>query len=135
MKEYLQKNKHNIIVAIIVIIPVTAFYLTLGCPIRFFTGISCPGCGMSRALMAFLMLDFQKAFEMHPLIFIMPFVAVIYIFRKFLPKRLRSVLLVLFFISMLTVYLYRMFSGSNIVYFEPQSGAIFKLFSFISGGI
>lgn len=33
-----------------------------GCPFRFFFGISCPGCGMTRALLAALRLDFAAAF-------------------------------------------------------------------------
>ena len=34
-----------------------------GCPFRFFFGISCPGCGMTRALLAALRLDFAAAFS------------------------------------------------------------------------
>ena len=30
------------------------------CPIKFITGISCAGCGMSRAWLAFLQLDMAK---------------------------------------------------------------------------
>ena len=37
-----------------------------GCPFRFFFGISCPGCGMTRALLAALRLDFAAAFSYHP---------------------------------------------------------------------
>lgn len=41
----------------------------IGCPIRFFTGISCPGCGMSRAVLLLLSGHFQAAFRMHPLVY------------------------------------------------------------------
>ena len=41
----------------------------IGCPIRFFTGISCPGCGMSRAVLLMLSGHFQAAFRMHPLVY------------------------------------------------------------------
>ena len=44
-----------------------------GCPFRFFFGISCPGCGMTRALLAALRLDFAAAFSYHPLFFLLPF--------------------------------------------------------------
>lgn len=40
-----------------------------GCPFRFFFGISCPGCGMTRALLAALRLDFAAAFSYHPVVF------------------------------------------------------------------
>ena len=43
------------------------------CPFRFFFGISCPGCGMTRALLAALRLDFAAAFSYHPLFFLLPF--------------------------------------------------------------
>ena len=41
----------------------------IGCPIRFFIGISCPGCGMSRAVLLMLSGHFQAAFRMHPLVY------------------------------------------------------------------
>ena len=41
--------------------------LDAGCPIRHITGIPCPGCGMTRACLAALRLDFGEAFRMHPL--------------------------------------------------------------------
>lgn len=40
----------------------------IGCPIWFSTGISCPGCGMSRAVLLLLSGHFQAAFRMHPLV-------------------------------------------------------------------
>ncbi|MBO5273467.1 MAG: DUF2752 domain-containing protein [Clostridia bacterium] len=43
------------------------------CPLRYFFGIACPGCGMTRALLAALRLDFAGAFTLHPLWWIVPF--------------------------------------------------------------
>lgn len=34
----------------------------IGCPIRFFIGISCPGCGMSRAVLLMLSGHFRRRF-------------------------------------------------------------------------
>ena len=49
------------------------FALGITCPIRFLTGISCPGCGMTRALLSALRFDFQAAFFYHTLwIFLVP---------------------------------------------------------------
>ncbi len=42
----------------------------IGCPIRYVTGIPCPGCGMSRAAFALLRLDFAEAFVAHPMVFV-----------------------------------------------------------------
>ena len=48
--------------------------LGIGCPIRYLTGVSCPGCGMTRAVRALFELDFKSAFEYHPMVFSMPLV-------------------------------------------------------------
>ena len=37
------------------------------CPILFMTGISCAGCGMTRAWLSLFRLDFGAAFYYHPL--------------------------------------------------------------------
>ena len=44
--------------------------LDVGCVFRRITGIPCPGCGMTRAHLAALRLDFQAAFYYHPLWFL-----------------------------------------------------------------
>ena len=52
---------------------IAVFYLILEsvfgitCPILFLTGISCAGCGMSRAWFCVLRMDFTGAFRYHPL--------------------------------------------------------------------
>ena len=47
--------------------------LGVGCPIRYVTGIPCPGCGLTRAYWAVLHLDFAAAFSYHPLFWLVPF--------------------------------------------------------------
>ena len=37
------------------------------CPFRYFFGVACPGCGMTRALLSALRFDFAAAFSYHPL--------------------------------------------------------------------
>ena len=135
MKDYILKNKRQLITISAIAIPIALFYLTLGCPLRFFTGICCPGCGMSRALWYALKLDFATAFNMHPLIFIMPVVALLFIFRKKLPPKLRIALTVLFCILMSVIYLWRLINGSDIVYIDTSRGFISKILEIISGGI
>lgn len=59
-----------------------ASLLGWGCPLQHFTGIPCPGCGMSRALFALLRLDFGAALRCHPMIYVLPPVALYTLFGK-----------------------------------------------------
>ena len=44
--------------------------MDVGCVFRKTTGVPCPGCGMTRAHLAALRLDFKDAFFYHPLWFL-----------------------------------------------------------------
>lgn len=48
------------------------YLLDIGCVFRLMTGIPCPGCGMTRAWLAALRLDFSAAFAYHPLFWVVP---------------------------------------------------------------
>lgn len=61
---------------------VCASLLGWGCPLQHFTGIPCPGCGMSRALCALLRLDFGAALRWHPMIYVLPPVVLYTLFGK-----------------------------------------------------
>ena len=63
------------------------------CPIRRVTGVICPGCGMSRAWLAALRLDFSEALYYHPMFWAVPVVMLfaLYDFRLF-SKRLYNIL-------------------------------------------
>jgi hypothetical protein len=53
----------------------------LGCPIRHFTGIPCPTCGMTRSFMAVAAGDWNQAFTQHlfgPFLFVICAIAVIH---------------------------------------------------------
>lgn len=115
------------------IIPIALFYVLLEsigitCPIKYITGVSCAGCGMSRALLSLLRLDFKQAFHYHPL-FLFPFIAfTIYVFKnKFSKKTYNSLFMIIIFI-MLAVYFIRMFNpNDDVVVFEPMNGILFRM--------
>lgn len=48
------------------------YWLPITCPILFVTGIPCPGCGLTRAWLAALRLDFAAAFAYHPMFWAIP---------------------------------------------------------------
>ena len=112
---------------ILIFILIAPFYLTIGCPIQFLTGISCFGCGMSRAAIALLQLDFATAFKMHPMIFIMPFVALVILFRKKIPKKVLNGLFIIGAVLMAGTYIFRLIAGSDVIYVNPESGFIYKI--------
>ncbi len=102
--------------------------LGVTCPIRFLTGISCAGCGMSRAWLSLLRLDFAGAFRFHPL-FWLPVPAAALLLRPRLPKRVFTVGLALCGALFLLVYLIRLVLPGEIVVFAPQEGLIWRLLS------
>lgn len=65
MQRYLKK-----IMIPLIILVAAVFLLDISCPIRKLTGFPCPGCGMTRAWLAVLKLNFKEAFRFHPLWFL-----------------------------------------------------------------
>jgi hypothetical protein len=113
------------------LVAVIAFYAVLiavgaTCPIKYVTGISCPGCGMSRAMGALLRLDFSAAAYYHPLSFAMPPVAVGMLFTHATRRhRAFSALLYGTAGALVAVYLYRLLLlEQGVVVAAPQNGLI-----------
>lgn len=94
------------------------------CPIKFFTGVSCPGCGMTRAMLAALRLDFGAALQYHPLFWaVLPVLIAVVLLRRH--KKARAGVLLVSVVAMVGVWLYRMiFMDTDIVVFAPQNGLI-----------
>ena len=121
--------------AIIALITVAALYsvlflLGIGCPIKFISGLSCPGCGMTRATLALLRLDFGAALHFHPVSFVMPLIFGLLVFFYLKQNRLGIKVTVSVFITlMIAVYILRLALGSDIVTLTPKEGAIYRLVS------
>ena len=132
MRAFLHKYKSQCttVLAIIVVYAVL-FMLGITCPIKYLTGVSCPGCGMSRACFNALRLDFKSAFSYHPLWFLLlPFAATVLVF--FLKKKRRAlrITVTLGALLMLAVYILRLIMSENgVVVFEPQNGLAGRLFN------
>lgn len=88
------------------------------CPIYWITGVPCPGCGMTRALVSLLRGDIQGAFFMHPLIFVMPVFLLLFIFGS---KKVRSRASVVMIAVFLTVYAIRM-----VMYFPESKPMVYN---------
>lgn len=74
-----QRYKHKLILAGVLlgyfaIVYALQYYTHITCVFLHLLHIPCPGCGMTRALICLLRLDFSGAWRYNPLIFAMPYV-------------------------------------------------------------
>lgn len=53
------------------------------CPIKLLIGLPCPGCGMTRAILCLLKLDFKGSFRYNALWLILLFIVVVAILKKY----------------------------------------------------
>lgn len=121
---------------VLAVLAVVGFYLLLaavgiGCPIKFVTGISCAGCGMTRAWLALLRLDLRTAFEYHPLFWLPTVALIIFALKGKIPKKMYKLLLFTIVLLFGIVYMYRMIGSDQIVIFEPKKGIFFRIAEFI----
>lgn len=110
---------------------ILVYFLKIPCPIYFVTGISCPGCGMTRSLFSLLQFDLDKAMYYHPLIlfcvFIFPAIAILHIKKRYAAKKILTVIFIVIFIA---TYLYRLFIlKSPVLHFSPENGILVRLFN------
>lgn len=118
---------------------VAAFYyvlklLNIGCPIKFLTGISCAGCGMTRAWEALLRLNIEQAFYYHPLFYFPPIFLFILIFKTKINKHLYKMLIFTIILIFGIIYAVRLVYGeSDIVVCKPQEGFVYKILQMILG--
>ena len=105
----------------------------IGCPIRWLTGISCAGCGMTRAILYAVCFQFDKAFYYHPLFWVLPFGGFCFIFREKIPAKFQKGIEWITVICFVAVYLVRLFfSDHQVVAFDMEKGMIIRLWNFFT---
>lgn len=103
------------------------FAVGVTCPIKFLFGISCPGCGMTRAWLHALTLDLGGAFAMHPLWPLIPPLAVaLLICGRRGQRRTCYALVAVFILLMLAVYSIRLFTPGEVVVCRPTEGFLYR---------
>ncbi len=124
----MKKIKDAILTILAVAFVYTIFYITgIGCPIKFLTGVSCMGCGMTRAYLSLLRLDFAGAFRYHPLFPIPAIAAVLFLLRSRISQKIVNFLLFTTIALFSIIYLLRILDPSDtVVVFEPANGAVFR---------
>lgn len=93
------------------------YLLDIGCVFRLMTGIPCPGCGMTRAWLAALRLDFAAAFAYHPLFWVVPIAFVLAFVRdEAAPSRLKrgiDVVVIVLCVLVVAVWIVRLVSPAD----------------------
>lgn len=115
-------------VAAVVVLYVILESFGVTCPIKYITGISCAGCGMSRAWIALLHFNIHEAFMYHPLFFLPPVVVIFMLLKSKINIKFYKIFIFTMAGAFVIVYLYRMFIGTgDIVVFEPQNNILFRI--------
>lgn len=95
----------------------------IGCPIKWATGVSCAGCGMTRAILCALRLQFGKAFYYHPLFWMVPACMLLYLFWGQVPKRVGKCLAWAVAACFASVYIARLlYSDHQVVSIRIEEG-------------
>ena len=115
-------------VAAVVVLYVILESFGVTCPIKYITGISCAGCGMSREWIALLHFNIHEAFMYHPLFFLPPVVVIVMLLKSKINIKFYKIFMFTMVGAFVIVYLYRMFIGTgDIVVFEPQNNILFRI--------
>ena len=121
------------------LIAVALFTRFIGCPLRRLTGISCPGCGLSRAYLSFFRGDIIAAFSFHPLFFTAPlfFVAaeILYHGANRRPSLRRTLWIVIAaYVSLMVVtWIIRLICRDPVVVFHPENSLLSDLLRRLTG--
>ncbi|MFR1178500.1 MAG: DUF2752 domain-containing protein [Acutalibacteraceae bacterium] len=108
--------KHIFYILLLLLIGASLYFFKIPCFFRFFTKIPCPSCGMTRAFLSLMKLNFYESFYYHPLLIPSLIVAFIAIHMnvsalKF-NKKICNVCLWIFIIIFFVVYIFRLMTNS-----------------------
>jgi hypothetical protein len=119
-------NKVKLLIGFGLLLALVGFYALIGCPFRFFLGICCPGCGMTRAMLALLHGDFALASYYHPLWWLAILIGFYVVVRTSgywtLPVKYERCLVFIAGVVIFSVYYIRLSGGSPIVYWDYSRG-------------
>jgi hypothetical protein len=132
LRLFIQRHKEVLSISSgLILYGLLSYFFGIPCPIKEATGVSCPGCGMSRALIALLTLDFSSALYYHPVAFVLlPMAVGLIVFHERGMKKAKKVLLIVFATVMLAVYLYRfLVIQSPVLEFAPEKSIFTRFWS------
>lgn len=107
---------------------IVMWIFSVPCPIKYITGMSCAGCGMSRAIISALTLDFAAAFTYHPLwIVIIPAISAVVVLSAKGKSKAASIVFYCLAGLFLTVWIIRLVTGDSVVAFDPENSLINRM--------
>lgn len=125
MKPTKKKEILNMLSAAAAVIFVYVLFsiLGIGCPIKFITGISCIGCGMTRAWLRVLHLDLKGAFYYHPAFWLPPLILILLYYKKKI-KYYKIFMFTALSIFVIIYFVRLIWSDGNIVVFHPENNIL-----------
>lgn len=124
----MKEKKYIELIFAILLLFVILNLTSVGCPIHFFSGINCPGCGMTRAYLSLLHGNILSAFYLHPLFLIIPlWIFIYFIFNKKHPNYV-NVFTKITVVLLLMVYIIRLLSPEcTIITINLNEGFFFRI--------
>lgn len=116
-----------------------SIYFLYKCPFSFIFGVSCPGCGMTRALICVFHLDFSGAFYYHPLFPLGILLGLFFLIDYFniykMNYRIKNILLTFVGVIFIITYIIRIITKSPVLEFDFTKSIIYKLFFYFHNTI
>ena len=127
MKVFRKKNEMLLMIVMVVAIAALMYFTGVGCPIVKMTGIPCFGCGMTRAVLCLVRLDFAGAWYYHPLVYLLPFCIAALLLAKRMPRWLIKTILILVVAVFVVTYVFRLFDPANeVVKWHIEEGLFYR---------
>lgn len=125
-------KEYGKLVLVIISVLLIMQIFNIPCPILWLTGISCAGCGMTRAWAALLQGEVVKSFQYHPMV-LLPLIAGVCSFIKpYINSKLYKIGNILFIFLFMGTYLYRLAKPGDIVVCKIEKGFIYIMIKNLS---
>lgn len=115
--------------ALLIVVAVYGIFAAAGhgCPIRYVTGIPCPGCGLSRAYIALLHLNIREAFSYHPMFWAIPVLVLACLRYEKYRGAWTKALMILLGLGFVVLYVFRLSTGDPAVTVDIHSGLFYRV--------